>query len=71
MSEPIKVRYYPFSPVDYLEGISDLDNANQISLYTVAFVTMQARTGPIQNDAAWLGKKAKIRTTPLARRALR
>lgn len=65
-----KVRYFDFTPVDYLEGISDLDDSAQVAVYTVAFVTMQARGGPILDDAAWLGRVAHIRTEPQSRAAL-
>lgn len=70
MTEPIKVRRIDFYPADYLEGISDLDDERQVAVYTVAFMAMYARGGPIANDARWINRMAKCRTSTGCRTAL-
>jgi hypothetical protein len=69
MSEP-KVYQVGFSGVDFLEGISDLDDAVQVAVYTVVFATIYARNGPIANDARWINRSAKCRYVTTCRAAL-
>lgn len=68
--DPIKLRRFDFYPADYLEGISDLDDDHQVAVYTVAFVVMYARSGPIANDAKWINRMAKCRSVSDCRRHL-
>lgn len=54
----------PFSIIphaDFLARVADLEG-DEIALFTMAFFQMLERSGPIDDDMGWLGRKAGVST---------
>jgi hypothetical protein len=63
-------RHFDLYPVEFLEGISDLDDPYQLAAYTVVIMLVYARRGPVPNDPQWIGRQAHMRRASDCRRAL-
>jgi hypothetical protein len=63
-------RYFDLHPVEFLEGMSDLDDEVQVAVYCIVIMLIYARRGPVANDAKWIAGLAKVRYRTTCRKAL-